>query len=291
MTSTSTRASVELPAPRDRPADSDGLPTGAWLKDLEEDGYRGYTWSGRPMLVPLLLTVVVMLSTLALAWLWWDRIPDQVALHTGADGTVDRWGDKTIGNVLMAPLLGGGGMLLAMAVIMAVGAFFRPRPPVGLAQGAHSLGSMVRQSATMDIVLRSTGWSLLIFSIAISLLEVPRWRTGYENSSPIWLIGVAVLAMFVIPYLLGRRVREMVDRELDALGVPVGPETERELHAWRYVAVVDDPGAGLWVPTGTPSTNWTVNIARPAGKVLAFGFLAVMAALGMFLLLSPLIFG
>ncbi|MDO5619421.1 DUF1648 domain-containing protein [Kocuria sp.] len=291
MTHSPTTHPTEMPSAADRPSTSDGLPTGVWLRQLQEDGYRPYTWSNRAGLIPVGIGVVVVLATLAVAWLVWDRLPEQVPLHTGADGQVTRWGEKTVGNVLMGPLMGGGGMLLAMVVVLGVAGLLRPRPSTAPGTGADSLGTMVRQAATMTAMMQAAGWGCLGFLLAITALEVPRWIWGYDTASPVWLFGVGILVLVGLQWVFGRRVRSRIEGELAALEVPVGPQTERELEAWRYVTVVDDPSGPLWVPLGVPSTNFTVNIAKPLGKVLALGFVGLLLALALGLLLMPLLLG
>ena len=65
----------DLPAVAERPASSDELPTGAWLKELQDDGYRPYTWSGGAGWLPVVLDAVVVVATVLAAWLLWHRIP------------------------------------------------------------------------------------------------------------------------------------------------------------------------------------------------------------------------
>lgn len=242
------------------------------------------------MTVPVGIGVVVLAATVLTAWLFWDRIPAQVPLHTGADGQVTRWGEKSVGNVLLGPLMGGGGMLLAMVVMVLVNRFMKARPADGVVEGPKSLGSLVRSDATVSALAIGLNWACLGFLVTICTLEVPRWINGYDAASPVLLFGLAVLGILVLPYLACRRVRPLIERELRAVGVSMGPETEQELHAWRYVVVVDDPDAPLMVPVGVPRTNFTVNVAKPAGKILAVGFLALMAGLALFLLLTPVLF-
>lgn len=239
--------------------------------------------------MPVGIGVVVLVATLLMAWAMWDRIPDQVPLHTGADGQVTRWGEKTVTNVLMAPLVGGGAILLSMAIMLAVMSVSRPRPSTGVVQDADSLGTMIRQAATMTVIMRSLSWSLLAFLVVICALEIPRWISGYHAASPVWLFGLATLAVVVLPVLMGRQVRPMIEQELAALAVPLGPGTGRELHAWRFVTVVDDPDAPLWIPFDIPRSNYTVNIAKPAGKVLAAGLVLFLLTLAGFLLLTPVL--
>lgn len=275
----------------DRPESSDELPTGAWLKELQDDGYRPYTWSGRAGWLSVALGAVVVVATVLAAWLLWDRIPEQVPLHTGADGQVSRWGEKTVTNVLSAPLMGGGGLLLAMLVVLGVGTMSRPRAATARFDGGHALGSLVRQAATTTAVVRATSWGCLGILAAIAALELPRWIWGYDTPSPVWLLGLAIMAFVVLQWIFARQLRPMVERELAALEVPVGPQTDDELTAWRYCVVVDDPKAPVWVRSATAGTNYTVNIAHPAGKFLALGFVVLLLGIAVFLVLMPLLFG
>lgn len=82
--------SAALPASRDRPADSDGLPKGEWARTVEEGGYELHVDGMPSPLVPSVVMAAVLVATLLLCAAWWDRIPEQVAAHTDADGQVTR---------------------------------------------------------------------------------------------------------------------------------------------------------------------------------------------------------
>lgn len=277
-----------FPAVYERPTTSDQLPTGSWLQQIDADGYRPYTFSNRSEWLPFALGIVSVVISLISVWLSWEHLPERVPLHTSADGNVTRWGETNLTNVLTMPLVGSGVLLCAMVIMCVVSSVSGPRPSIGLIDGADSLGSLLRQSATLTALVRSGCWSCLSILVAILLIDGIHRTNGYRTAPPVWLFGLAILVSILIFCLHLSRVRSMINTELKALEIPIGPNTSQELRAWRYVAVIDDPAAALWVSYGVPRSNYTVNIAKPAGKIMAIGFVSVLVAVAVLLLITPL---
>lgn len=277
-------AASQLPALQDRPTDSDGLPSGDWAREIEQGGYEPQLSRGPSAVAPMVLLALVLAATVLLCALWWDRIPDQVAAHTGADGQVTRWEPKSLGTVLVGPLLGAGGVLFAAFMVLLVAAVRRPHPGDPFADG---LGPMIRQAATNRRFAAATTWSMLPLGASICLTTVLGWADGSGELRAPWLIGAAMLALPVIAAACLRGVRDDVERELELLEIPLGPGSEQDLRRWRIPGMVDDPELPLMVQN-QPS-NWTLNWARPAGRAICWALAAVWVLVSLPVLVGPLL--
>jgi uncharacterized membrane protein len=71
-----------------------------------------------------LLNAILLAALVGLSVLVYPDLPDRIPLHFGADGTPDRWGDRTILSWLMLPLIGA-----LTAVVMYATAHYIPRRP------------------------------------------------------------------------------------------------------------------------------------------------------------------
>ncbi|MDH5151499.1 DUF1648 domain-containing protein [Kocuria palustris] len=276
--------SAALPASRDRPADSDGLPKGEWARTVEEGGYELHVDGMPSPLVPSVVMAAVLVATLLLCAAWWDRIPEQVAAHTDADGQVTRWEPKTLGSVLVGPLLGASGVLSASGLTTLVTAVGRPRPRNPFADG---LGPLIRMAVQNRRLAAAVAWSLLPLGTAICATSVAGWADGSGELRGTWMLGAAMLALPVIAVACLRGSRADVLRELDALEIPLGEHSREDLHRWRIPGLVDDPELPLMVQN-QPS-NWTLNVAHRTGKVLCWIFPVGWLLLGLALLVGPLI--
>lgn len=276
--------SAALPAPRDRPADSDSLPKGEWARKVEEGGYELHVEDMPSPLVPSVVMVAVLVATLLLCAAWWDRIPEQVAAHTDAGGQVTRWEPKSAGSVLIGPLLGSGAVLFASGLTALVTAVRRSRPRDPFADG---LGPLIRTAVQNRRLAAAVSWSLLPLGTAICAMSAAGWADGSGELRGTWMLGAAMLALPVIAVACLRGTRADVLSELDALEVPLGERSREDLHRWRFPGLVDDPDLPLLVQN-QPS-NWTLNLGRRSGRVLCGVFAAGWLLLGLVLVVVPLL--
>lgn len=100
----------------------------------------------------------------------WDRIPQRFPVHWGADGTPDRWVEKTAHGVY-GPLLFGAGIIVT-TLLLAGAAFYGARR------------SPARRSALACLI--GSAWMLGLTFSAVALLPVVK--------VPLWLIPVLALA-------------------------------------------------------------------------------------------------
>lgn len=273
-----------LPAARDRPADSDGLPKGEWARKVEEGGYELHVDDTPSPLVPILVMAAVLVATLLLCAAWWDRIPDQVAAHTDAGGQVTRWEPKSVGSVLIGPLLGSGAILFTSGLVALVTAVRRPRPRDPFADG---LGPLIRTAVQNRRLAAAASWSLLPLGTAICAMSAAGWADGSGALRGTWMLGAALLVLPVIALACLRGTRADVLRELDALEVPLGERSREDLHRWRFPGLVDDPDLPLLVQN-QPS-NWTFNVAHRAGRITCWLIAMGWLLLSLVLVVVPLL--
>lgn len=273
-----------LPPHEERPADSDGLPSGQWGRRIERDGYRLLRPGGASAVLPLVLQVLVLAVTLLLAALWWDRIPEVVATRTGLDGRATQWAERSPGTVLVGPLLGAGVSIFTTAVVVLITSVLRPHPGDPHTSG---LGPLIRVAATNRRAAAGASWGMLAFTTAVCAISALGWAAGTAQPQATWLLGISLLGLFLLVWRQLRRVPGDVRRELAALELERGPDTAADQHRWRFVMVAEDPDEPLLVRSN--ATNWTVNIAHRGGRLLAGGFVGVMLLVGLATTLVPLL--
>lgn len=217
-----------------------------------------------PQPIPLaweLLHVAVVLALAAVALAAYDRLPEQIPMHAGLDGTVDGYAEKTIGVVLFPALIAafmGATMTLAHWTILKSK---RPVDPVAPATSALAYGQYAR---AQSIALLAGGLALSVATGASFLLSstgtVPLGTAGTITT-------VAAIAFAVVEVLVSVRYGQSGGRM--AAELRTSDEVARDDDAFWKLGVFyvnrDDPS---FVVPKRFGSGWTINLASPAGWLL-----------------------
>jgi uncharacterized membrane protein len=209
----------------------------------------------------------------------YDAIPQVIPLHFNLAGEPDRWGAKSIGVVLLAPLL----QLAVTAVfMMAFWAFRSAKRQLSVQRPAAS----ARQYA-----LFRRGWSRLVIVgalLEVGTLSVVDWRMlGFVKLTPGQMAGAVfapVAAILVYAAVLSVKLgqggwRAKIAGPESAPGDPnaVRRDDDGYWKAGLFYYNPDDPA--LWVEKRF-GIGYTVNFGRPAAWLLvALPLAAAVAAL------------
>ena len=188
-----------------------------------------------------LLHIVVVAALAAFALLAYDRLPNQIPMHAGLDGTVNGYADKSVGAVLFpAAFAAFMGITMAFAHWMILRSK-RPVDPAAPVTSALAYGEYARAQSIVLFV----GGLLLSAGTGISFFSVKYGQAGGRVAAEL-------------------RTTDSVFRDDDAywkLGV--------------FYCNSNDPS--IVVPKRFGS-GWTINIARPAAWAVVVGLIVVTVA-------------
>lgn len=201
------------------------------------------------------------------------------------DGAVTAWGDKSVANVLLIPLVAAiwalGGFIAAWAISRTHTAG-DPYP-----DGAFpSLGSVVAHSAERQLIAQVVAWFSIGMTAAHCIMVIHQWSTRYGGVEPAWARGIVVLAVIPLVWVLGRRLGPMVNRELSSLGVATGAATDQELHARRFLGLLKRPAPVSSSTDRTGSVAWASHSQRPGQGLLPYWPTAMIVVVGVTNLIS-----
>ena len=145
------------------------------------------------------------LALLLLAALWlcsvvaWPDLPERIPLHFGVSGLPDRWGEKSILNWFLLPLIGTGTVLMAYGVRWLMVRFPKstnmPNKEQYLKLGPEARRAVHDEiEALMHMISVST---LLVFS----LLQLAIFRNANGQSMQAVMMTGLVLWLAVVPIL------------------------------------------------------------------------------------------
>jgi len=137
---------------------------------MERQRLSALPWAWYIASAALLLAGVV--ATFAL----WPQIPAQIPMHWGADMQPDQWGDKSVANLMLMPLVALGTVAL-MAGVNA--AFYKQKLQVSTEQPAlsfaqHRMYRRMMSHALGFMTLNLSGLFLVIQAFTIHILDLPR---------------------------------------------------------------------------------------------------------------------
>lgn len=197
-----------------------------------------------------LLHILIILITVALVALNWDRIPNPLPVHFDAAGLPDRYAEKSIGSVYALTIL------QSLLTALFAGIHFSLRRMRQSLDPSDPQGSLRRQ-----IQLRaSNSWMLFLISLIVTVmfswLQV-RSTYDFRGTLPIGL-AMAFLLLLMIPivgFMIYIRRRGLEDEGIN--------RRHGEDRFWRggmFYFNPQDPGLFAEKRTGF---GWTFNFARP----------------------------
>jgi uncharacterized membrane protein len=226
-----------------------------------------------PQPIPLtweLLHLVVVLALVAFALLAYDRLPDQIPMHAGFDGTVTDYADKSL-RVVMFPAFVAAFMGVAFAFShWSIIHSKRPVDPEAPATSALAYGQFARAQSIVMLV----GGLLLssVIGVAFFLSSLGSISLGTAG-----LVVTIAALLFVVPEILvslhygqagGRLASEL--RSSDG----IARDDDRYWVLGIFYFNRDDPS--IFVPKRFGS-GWTLNCGLPAAWA-AIGLFALVTA-------------
>lgn len=227
-----------------------------------------------PQPIPLaweLLHVVVVAALAGFALLAYDRLPDQIPMHAGWDGTVNAYADKTIGTVMFPAMIAAFmGITLAFAHWMILRSK-RPIDPAAPATSALAYGEFAR---AQSIGLLAGGLVLDIF-IGVSFFLSSAGIISLGAAGAVTTVGALVFAGVMVGISVkygqsgGRSAAEM--RTADGIA--------RDDDAyWKLGVFYFNPNDPSFSVPKRFGNGWTINCANPKAWALIAGIILISVA-------------
>ena len=145
---------------------------------------------------------IVLLAHVALLLLYWDSIPDPIAVHFDASGQADSWEPKTMLHVLMMPLVSVATALLMFACLPPR-ELAQPQPVDGAASVPYSASIAQRVEQLVYMTWRFMGWFAVAIAVAFLVSDVTTRLPAFAHMQ--WL-APAIWVAFTILVVAGSLV-------------------------------------------------------------------------------------
>jgi len=244
--------------------------------------------SPQSLLLPMLavaLGVAGGLYALGYVWSHYGALPDRIPTHFGAGGRPDAWGRRSFGSVmampLMALILGGGLGAIACLVAHAKRAIRYPDAGVSLA---------AQQRFRRGVTMLLTGTSILVTIMAVAgSISVVQVALGErERLHPLFIaaaLGLVVYALAGCVYLAVRIGQGGARLERAAGSAPL-TDGLADNAKWRlgiFYVNREDPSFFVEHRFGL---GYTINLGNPKAVALLVGFLVLIGAMTVLVLVS-----
>ena len=212
-----------------------------------------------------LVYVPIVLVTLAIAAAGYPSMPDQIPMHVGFDGTVDRWADKSLGVVLFPIALEL--FLIAAMVFCHWQALVSKKwqEPGAPASSAWAYGMFVRANTIMlvgcgAIIVAAMGISFELYIVGAIGIDLAIFAM-LASCVPLVVASVLVSAAYGQS---GSRVFRRMQASDDML-------VDDDEHWKLGIFYWNSADASVFVPKRF-GIGWTINFARPAAWAAIVGF-------------------
>ena len=229
-----------------------------------------------PQPIPLaweLLHVVVVAALAGFALLAYDRLPDQIPMHAGWDGTVNSYADKTLGTVMFPALIAAFmGLTLALAHWMILRSK-RPIDPAAPATSALAYGEFARAQSIGLLA----GGLVLDVTIGIPFFLSSAGIISLGAAGAVTTVGALVFAGVMVGISVkygqsgGRSAAEM--RTAD--GIARDDDAFWKLGVFYFNP--DDPSFSVPKRFGS---GWTINCANPKAWLVIGALVAASVVFG-----------
>ncbi|MGI6553129.1 MAG: DUF1648 domain-containing protein [Bacillota bacterium] len=153
-------------------------------------GFRQEHW------LMIILALVFMAFSLYYPWVNYDRLPERIPTHFDLTGEPDAWSEKSLGQLLLGPLITNVTWLMMVLVVWWMLKVEDPRrvingPKEKIKKMSRERAEEVRRIAVFHMLLIMLLVSMLIMNVSIGQVQV---ALGYrENIGPGILLLVALL--------------------------------------------------------------------------------------------------
>ncbi|MCU9613368.1 DUF1648 domain-containing protein [Caldibacillus lycopersici] len=228
------------------------------------------TYSNRWFLLPLLL----MLGTVLLTFIFYDKFPERLPMHYDLQGNVTDWSEKSVGTLLMFPLI----------QLFMTGLFFFTNFIISSSKQQIDPANPT-ESMKQNLIFRRR-WSLFTIisgTLIVALFSFAQLTFVVTVDSSLLLtlvflpIGAIVIGAIVLTILTGQggsRVKVATGKN----GEKINRDDDRYWKLGVFYFNPEDPGTFVEKRFGS---GWTMNMARPLGWIFLIVVLLIPLAIAL----------
>jgi uncharacterized membrane protein len=146
-----------------------------------------------------LLNGALLLGLIGLSLYVYPELPARIPLHFGADGTPDRWGERTLLSWMILPLVGAGTALL----MYVIGLFIPGRPQSFNFPDRDKL--LALPAAVQEWVMRGVVDMLHIMTLALLLMfcgmQYGAWESSRTGVGSRVMVGAVLFSLVAMPFV------------------------------------------------------------------------------------------
>lgn len=214
--------------------------------------------------------IATLVSTAAvtalLVGVYYPQLPDPMPIHWNAAGEADGFRDKTLGGFLGSILIGP--VILLLTLLASQGFISMQSGHITEMGGAKNPNEAHRTWLGYRSLMKHLGWYMFTLNLLVMFMLL---RSYSGNTHPLELTALLIVIFALTGLLTWIQVREQKAAEAKY------PKSAEERGKTWGIFYNDPADSRILVDTGS-GANYTFNIGRPAGKVLAlltFGVLPV----------------
>jgi len=248
-------------------------PPSGWSAAGTVEGARVWTWTGP---VTMAFSLAASLGMAIAALRVYDRLPEEIPVHFGLDGTPDRWESKSLLSLLMLPLLSG-----FLGIYLGIFAHLMAQAKRWIRRGADAAARRAQvafQNATVGYLCILAAANVFLFG-AIQRDVLRTALDGRGRLSPLFWIAFATL-LFVsfggIVFLLLRFGQAGARRERSHGDLPDELANDR---FWRWGSIYANPDDSALMVEKRFGIGYTLNFGNPRAVWLLVGFVGGLAGI------------
>lgn len=208
--------------------------------------------------------VTTAVAVLLLVTVYYPRLPDPMPIHWNAAGEADGFQPKSLGGFLGLLLIGPGIMLLTLLGAMAM-VVMQSGHITGMG-GAKTANEAHRTWLGYQSMMNHLGWYIFLLNLLVMVMLV---RSYGGVSHPLELTGFLVILTILTGLFLHTLLKEQKAAEEKY------PKPEQERGKTWGIFHNDPADKRILVDTGG-GTNFTFNVGRPVGRILAILLFGVL---------------
>jgi uncharacterized membrane protein len=160
-----------------------------------------------------LITGVLLVATVGLSVYVYPELPERIPLHFRADGTPDRWGDRSWLTWLLLPLIGAA----TIGLLYAVAWFLPGRPHLLNIPDKKKLLELPRplQDRVLSAAADMMYYTALALAVMFASIQYGAWESATTGAASGGTIAGVIFGLVVLPFVtIGFLV--VIQRRLDA---------------------------------------------------------------------------
>ena len=208
---------------------------------------------------------------------FFDRMPDQVAIHFGLSGQPDRWAVKSFGLIFFAPLMQ---LVMAITMVFCYWVISSSKQQIDPANPGESLqkNRQFRKAWSIFLVFCGLAMLFLFGMIQLSFVQIVQ-NPWIMIGSIVGIVALAMIGSIIISVKYGQGGANLKSGKK---GEPASSGIKDDDRFWKWGAFYFNPADPSLFIEKRFGIGWTCNFARPACWVIIAGFIVMITGIMLF---------